>query len=65
MDKCTELQNRFDEMKAEGLVNVKFFLHNTDDAVLEEVCSEVLAMLDAEASGDALEFSFHDGRQPQ
>jgi hypothetical protein len=41
------LAARYDNMKAAGLVDVKYLLSNTREATTEQVCVEVNAMYDA------------------
>ncbi len=59
-NECERLTTRFAEMRNQGLVNVKFLLRNTDEAVVEQVCGEVNAMLDAYENGDYEELKFND-----
>jgi len=41
------LAARYDDMKAAGLVDVKYLLSNTREATTEQVCVEVNAMYNA------------------
>ena len=55
---CTDLANRFSDLEGRGLVDVKFFVRNLDEASTEQVCAEVTdlyAALDAGKS-EALDF---------
>ena len=38
---CQKLADRFERLAADGLVDVKFFLRNSDEAVAEQVCREI------------------------
>jgi len=48
------LRETFKAKVAEGLVDMKFYLSNVDEATTEDVCAEVNAMLDAIQSGDVV-----------
>ncbi len=60
VDQCERLSQEFKKMEAEGLVDVKFLLRNTDEATAEEVCDEVYEMLAAYKRGDAVDLDFQD-----
>lgn len=45
------LSQRFEKMKAEGLTDMKFFLGETSNATVEEVCGDVNRVLDRLADG--------------
>jgi hypothetical protein len=57
---CERLTDRFNAMRNNGLVDVKFFLRNTDDATKDAVCAEVNAMLDAVDAGECVKLEFND-----
>ena len=55
MDKQSERQKlaaRYEEMRAGGLVDVKFYLRNPGEATVEQVCGELNAMYAAVESGN-------------
>jgi hypothetical protein len=60
MEKCQELATRFDTLKQDGLVDVKFYLRNTDEAVSEKVCAEVIRLHQAVERGDFAPLEFKD-----
>lgn len=45
------LTQRFNEMKAEGLTDMKFFLGETSVATVEQVCGDVNRILDLVRAG--------------
>lgn len=55
-----KLADRFEKMAADGLLDVKFFVRNTDEAAAESVCNEVNELLDAVARGEATVLDFKD-----
>ena len=57
---CKKLADRFEEKAAEGLLDVKFFVRNADEAMSETVCREVNRLYDAVARGDAEALDFMD-----
>jgi len=57
---CESLSERFDKMKAEGLVDVKFYLRNLDEAAVEAVCAEVSALYEAVERGETSKLDFKD-----
>ncbi|RUT34526.1 hypothetical protein EMQ25_00755 [Arsenicitalea aurantiaca] len=60
---CTQLANRFEALAAEGLVDVKFFVRNLDEATTERVCSEVNALYAALDAGQHELLDFKDSRR--
>jgi len=60
MSACEELASRFETLKQDGLVDVKFLFHNTDDFTEEMFCDEALALLDAYTSGQCVELKVSD-----
>lgn len=60
---CQKLTDRFTAMKDQGLVDVKFLLRNTDEAIVEQVCREVNDMLNAYDRGEHEELKFNDSNQ--
>jgi len=64
MDRYPESQQlaaRFRSMAAEGLVDVKFFVRNQDEAMAESVCREVNRLYAAVDRGEAEPLDFKDG----
>jgi hypothetical protein len=62
---CQKLSDRFAEKAAGGLVDVKFFVRNPDEAVHEQVCKEVNRLYEAVDRGDVVDLDFNDGRVQQ
>lgn len=63
MDRFSEskkLAARFDKKAADGLVDVKFFVRNPDEATTELVCREVNRLYDAVDRGEAEVLDFKD-----
>ncbi|MBL4768109.1 MAG: hypothetical protein JKY94_10405 [Rhodobacteraceae bacterium] len=60
---CDVLAARFEHKAAEGLLDVKFFVHNIDDAVSEAVCREVNRLYEAVERGEAVPLDFKDSYQ--
>ena len=54
------LASRYAEMKANGLVDVKFLLSNAAETTGEEVCREVNALYEALERADAKPLDFGD-----
>lgn len=42
---CAKLAARYEDKRAEGLLDVKFFLHTTDKVLSEEVCIEPMVRM--------------------
>jgi len=60
-DQCQALAQRFQRMAVEeGLVDVKFFLRNLDEALKNQVCGEVEAVYEAFEAGDCAPLNFRD-----
>ncbi len=57
---CQKLVANYAEKRKNGLLDVKFFLLNTDEALKEELCAEVNRLDDALDRGDYVELIFHD-----
>lgn len=56
MDKsaaCQDLANRFKTKAAAGLLDVKFYIQNREEAGPEEVCHEVVGLYEAIDAGKA------------
>lgn len=62
---CERLTGRFAQMAETGLVDVKFLLRDTSEAILEEVCEEVSALLDARDNGEWTLLEFNDSHSPK
>ena len=59
-----KLSQRYaDQQRQEGLIDVKYFLRNTDAAVTEDVCRDVNRLHDAVAKGHSITFRFNDSRK--
>ena len=56
-----KLAARFEKKAADGLVDVKFFLRNPDEATTELVCGEANRLYDAVDRGEAEVLDFRDG----
>jgi hypothetical protein len=59
---CDLLANRFQKKAAEGLVDVKFFLRNTQEASAEQICQEVNNLYDAVERGEWVKLDFKKRR---
>lgn len=60
---CMTLAGRFKELAGKGLVDVKFYVSNLDEAVTEQVCAEVNALYAAREAGKASPLDFKDSRR--
>ena len=63
MDRFTEykkLAARFEKKAADGLVDVKFFLRNPDEATTELVCREANLLYEAVERGEDEVLDFKD-----
>lgn len=63
MERKTErlqLADRFNRMAAAGLLDVKFFVRNPDEAMTESVCREVNRLYEAVDAGEARKLDFFD-----
>lgn len=56
-----QLADRFNSMAAAGLLDVKFFVRNPDEAMTESVCREVNRLYEAFEAGEARKLDFLDG----
>lgn len=63
MKETTDLAARFNEMAAAGLVDVKFFVRNQDEAVSEQVCAEVNRLYEALERGESVLLEFKDSNR--
>lgn len=66
MDRHPETQkltSRLSQMAADGLLDVKFFVRNPDEAMAETVCREVNRLFDAVDRNEAVRLDFKDGRK--
>jgi hypothetical protein len=57
---CESLAVHFEKMAANGLVDVKFFLRNLDEATAQSVCHEVRKMYEAVDAGACAPLVFND-----
>jgi hypothetical protein len=57
---CSELAKRFETKSGAGLVDVKFFVGNTYEAVHETVCQEVNRLYEAVEAGNTAKLDFND-----
>jgi hypothetical protein len=57
-----KLASRFEAKAAQGLLDVKFFVRNPDEAMTESVCREVNRLYDAVERGEAEPLDFSDAR---
>lgn len=55
------LAARFEKMAADGLLDVKFFVRNQDEASTESVCEEVNRLYGAVERGEETVLDFRDG----
>lgn len=55
-----KLAARFEKMAADGLVDVKFFVRNVDEATPDAVHEEVLRLYEAVDRGEEFELDFGD-----
>lgn len=59
-NECAKLAGRFNTMAADGLVDVKFYLRNLDEAAGELVCNEVNRLYDSLDKGECVPLDFRD-----
>lgn len=64
MSQCQTLAVRFERMAADGLLDVKFFIRNQDEATAEAVCAEVSALYAAVDRGEETPLDFKDSTRP-
>ncbi|WP_417489452.1 hypothetical protein [Maricaulis sp.] len=57
---CETLADRFAKMRDAGLVDVKFYMRNLDEAATESVCAEVNDMYEALDRGEFSPLDFKD-----
>ena len=58
------LSSRYAKQKEkEGLVDVKYYLRNTDDAVTEQVCRDVNKLYESVEKGGAVGLKFKDSHR--
>lgn len=60
---CQTLAKRFERMAQEGLLDVKFFVRNTDEATAETVCEEVNRLYEADERGESTLLDFKDSNR--
>lgn len=65
MTECMSLAGRFKELAGKGLVDVKFYVRNLDEASTEQVCAEVNALYAAREGGKTQALDFGDSRRIQ
>lgn len=58
-----KLARRFSDLRASGLVDVKFLFEDMSEATNESVAADVNAVFEAVDRGEHSEFSFGDSRQ--
>ncbi len=59
---CDRLADRFREKAAGGLIDVKFYLRNTQEAADEQICHEVNRLYDAVGRGEFKKLGFKKQR---
>lgn len=57
---CTELEERFENMASNGLLDVKFFVRNAQEATPDQLCDEVSRLYAAVDRGEATPLDFKD-----
>lgn len=60
---CLSLAGRFKGLASRGLVDVKFYVRNLDEAVTELVCAEVNALYTAREAGKTKVLDFKDSNR--
>jgi hypothetical protein len=60
---CADLAERFEKMAADGLVDVKFFVRNSEEATVEVLCDEVTRLYEAVDRGEASPLDFNDSNR--
>lgn len=58
---CTALSERFANKANSGVVDVKFFIKNIEEATTDVICAEITALLDARERGDSTPLRMNDG----
>lgn len=57
---CKPLADHLAERKSNGLVDIKFYVHNSGDASVKKVCAEATAVFEAIGRGRTEPFKFGD-----
>lgn len=57
---CNQLTERFEAKASQGVVDVKFFIKNIEEATTHVICAEIAALLDARERGDVVTLNFGD-----
>lgn len=60
LTECLSLAGHFKDLASKGLVDVKFYVSNLDEAATELVCAEVNALYAARAAGKCESLVFGD-----
>lgn len=60
---CTELEARFERMASDGLLDVKFFVRNAQEATPDLLCEEVSRLYAAVDRGEATPLDFKDSKR--
>lgn len=50
-DECAKLAGLFEAKRAQGLLDVRFFLQNLEESAAEDICKEVNALYAADEAG--------------
>lgn len=61
---CTELEERFGTMASNGLLDVKFFVRNAQEATPDQLCEEVTRLYAAVDRGEVTPLDFKDSSRP-
>ncbi len=59
---CDQLAARFEQMAADGLQDVKFFVRNSEEATADALCKEVDRLYAAVERGESTILDFKDGK---
>ena len=62
MTAAESLSQRFERMASEGLVDVKFYLRNLEEAATVQVCHEVDSLYKALDRGEYASLDFQDSQ---
>lgn len=65
LPECLSLAGHFKDLASKGLVDVKFFVSNLDEAATEQVCAEVNALYSARGAGRTEQLVFGDSVRPK
>ena len=60
---CDDLAARFERMSAQGLLDVKFFVRNSEEATSEVLCNEVNRLYAAVERGEDTILDFKDSNR--